>query len=85
MLDYGESVFKSIKEACPGVIFCPQKGAYLDKKPELILAFSLSAWKVAVFRMNGYFFGRKKMNKPLIWNSTAENTSHYPQHLLIFR
>ena len=34
MLDYGESVFKSIKEACPGVIFCSQKGAYLDEKPE---------------------------------------------------
>lgn len=33
-LDYGQSVFKSVKEACPGVIFCPKKGAYLDKKPE---------------------------------------------------
>ena len=33
-LDYGQSVFKSIKEACPGVVFCSKKGAYLDKKPE---------------------------------------------------
>ena len=33
-LDYGQSVFKSVKEACPGVIFCPKKGAYLDKKAQ---------------------------------------------------
>ena len=42
MLDYGESVFKSIKEACPGVIFCPHKGAYLDKKPENPCIFLVS-------------------------------------------
>ena len=47
-LDYGQSVFKSVKEACPGVVFCPKKGAYLDKKPEnpRILLVSLNDGRI---------------------------------------
>ena len=42
-LDYGQSVFKSIKEACPGVIISPRKrGAYLEKKPETPCIFLVS-------------------------------------------
>lgn len=42
-LDYGQSVFKSIKEACPGVIIYPRKrGAYLRKKPETPCIFLVS-------------------------------------------
>ena len=33
-LDYGESVYNSIKEKCPDALFGPQKGIYLESKPE---------------------------------------------------
>ena len=47
-LDYGETVFKSIREACPGVVICPQEGrAHLHEKPEdpcIFLVSLKSGW-----------------------------------------
>jgi len=63
-LVYGESVFKSIKEACPGAVLGQEKEAYLVDKPENPQIFLVSL-RSGVIENERLIFYTKEDREPI--------------------